>query len=155
MGTRKIKRRRRVFRVVCDALAYIDEDGNEFFPRVGQWVEFKCKTSANDYARMLEFGSLETSNDLEELADAIPQMVDLVARKLTAWNWTDLDAEPDSDGNFPPLPAIQREILNDDSPSFKKTREVMAELDLETDLLYLIEMMMESTEAPKNESGPS
>lgn len=147
---RKIRRRKSTFRAESDGLAYEDEDGEEFFPRVGQWVDFKRKMSGNDYGLMASFIELSERVDIAEKSEnrdaiseanlemfrAIPAMLDFISGKVVAWNWTDLDREPDSEGNFPLLP--------------EPSREVVGNLDFEIDTTHLIEMLMGSTEPEKN-----
>lgn len=144
---RKIRRKKSTFRAECDGLAYEDEDGEEFFPRVGQFVVFKRKMSGNDFAAMDTFAEL--SDRLESaktdkakakagraMLRAVPQMVNFVGKKVVAWNWTDLDAEPDENGDYPALPPPSLDVIGD--------------MDFETDVTHLVELSMESTETLKN-----
>lgn len=137
MGTRKIKRRKKTVRVPCDHLVYEDEDGEESNLREGQWVEFKKKLTANDMAQMLQFAGLAENDNLVEMAEELPSIYDLLARKLVAWNWTDLDEDFDEEGDQPLLP----------EPSL----EVIGELDFD-DILNLVEMLMDLVETPKKAS---
>ncbi len=137
MGKRKIRRVKRTLRITCDNLAYIDEDGAEFTPREGQWVDIRKKTSGQDYAAMLKLGAMGgdtgalSVDEMEEMAAMLPEMYTLLAHKIVAWNWTDL-----WDDDEKPLPP--------------PTVEVMASLDFETDLVHLIGVIMETEETPKN-----
>jgi len=133
---RKIRVVKKTNRATCEHCAYIDEDGDEFYPRAGQWVEYKCKLSGRDYAIVARFGELSESNELSELGEAIPDVIDLIARKVTAWNWTDLLAETDINGRHPKLPEPNYETINN--------------LDFETDLVHLINIVMGDTESEKN-----
>lgn len=143
MGARKIRRIKRVLRIPCDHLPYVADDGEEFHPRKGQWVEIRKKTSGRDYAAMLQLAALAgdesdtvTTADAIEMFESMPEMYVLLAHKVVAWNWTDLWADEDDDGELPPLPP--------------PTIEVMETLDFETDLVYLIDLVMEADETPKN-----
>lgn len=142
MGSRKIKRVKRTLHIPCDHLSYVGEDGGEFYPRAGQWVEIRKKTSGRDYAAMIQLSALGGDGDTVtraeavEMFEAMPEMYALLAHKVVAWNWTDLWADEDADGELPPLPP--------------PTIEVMETLDFETDLVYLIDLVMEQDETPKN-----
>lgn len=134
MGSRKIKRRKKTVRVSCDELAYTDEDGNISY-RVGQWVEFNRKITADDMAQMLGFASLTESDDLTALRDGLPAMLELLARKLVSWNWVDLEGEYDEEGNLPLLPPPDIETLG--------------QLDFD-DVLSLVDLLTGLTEPSKN-----
>ena len=144
MGSlRKIKRVKRTLRILCDHLAYEGEDGEVCYPRVGQWVEIRKKTSGRDYAAMLRLATLGdsggeavTTAEAIEMFDTMPEMYALLAHKLTDWNWTDLWADEDESGELPQLPP--------------PTGEVLETLDFETDLVYLIDLIMAQEETPKN-----
>ena len=119
------------------------EDGEEFYPRAGQWVEIRKKTSGRDYAAMLRLAALGedrgedvSTSDAIEMFESMPEMYALIAHKIVAWNWTDLWGDEDEDGNLPLLPP----------PSV----EVLETLDFETDLMYLIDLVMAQEETPKN-----
>ncbi len=133
---RKIRRIKRTLRILCDDLVYTDEDGEEFNPRVGQWVEVRKKTSGQDYATMLKLGALGGDDEMsaaqmEEMVAMLPEMYALLAHKITSWNWTDLWSDDNK-----PLP----------SP----TAEIVGDLDFETDLIHLIEIVVGAEETPKN-----
>ena len=134
MDSHRIKRRQRTVRVSCDHLTYIDEEGNTAY-RSGQWVEFQKKLTASDMAEMLEFASLAEGDDLTALRDGLPKMLSLLARKLVAWNWVDLEGEYDEKGDLPPLPAPSLEVLSD--------------LDFD-DVLGLVGLLTGLTEPKKN-----
>jgi len=143
MGSRKIKRVKRTLRVSCDHLAYEGEDGEIFYPRAGQWVEIRKKTSGRDYAAMLGLAALGgdessaiTTAETMKMFESMPEMYALLAHKVIAWNWTDLWADEDENGELPLLPP--------------PTIEVMETLDFETDLVYLIDLIMAQEETPKN-----
>lgn len=143
MGSRKIKRVKRTLHIPCDHLPYVGEDGEEFYPRAGQWVEIRKKTSGRDYAAMLQLAALggnegdtTTTADAIEMFESMPEMYALLAHKIVGWNWVDLWADVDDDGELLLLPP--------------PTIEVMETLDFETDLVYLIELITEADETPKN-----
>jgi len=139
MGTRKIKRIKRTLRIACDDLAYIGEDGEECHPREGQWIDIRKKTSGQDYATILQLIELygqedKDADDLKVMAEmvaSLPDIYELLAHKIVAWNWTDL-----WDDDQAPLP--------------DPTVEVMATIDFETDLMHLVSLIMETEETPKN-----
>ena len=139
MGTRKVKRIKRTLRILCDDLVYMGEDGEECHPRVGQWVDIRKKTSGQDYATILRLAELfdpedKDTDDMEamaEMVNALPDIYELLAHKIVAWNLIDL-----WDDDLKPLPP--------------PTIEVMETLDFETDLMHLVGIIMETEETPKN-----
>jgi hypothetical protein len=134
---KKIRRVKRTFRAECDRLAYEDEDGEEFYPRAGQWVEIRKKTSGRDYAAMMQFGALEHSDNTEEIMAAMPELYELLGHKIVAWNWTDIWGDDPS----APLP--------------EPTADAMAQLDFETDIVHLIGLVVGDEETEKNSPSPS
>ncbi len=135
-----IKRRNPIKRMLCDHLLYEDEDGEMSALRVGQWVDFKRKQSSRDYRRMMRFAAIaemaEDEGGIAALGDELASMSEFIARKIKAWNWTDLDAELNTAGELPLL----------ENPP---TTETLDELDFE-DTLHLFDMYMEGTSnAPK------
>jgi len=145
MGKRKIKRVKRTFRVDCSDLVYIDEDDEEFFPREGQHVRVRKKTSPRDYEIMLAIAELAGEENDEEpsmgeilnLFESMPDAYAMVARKVVSWNWTDLWSDDDDP---PPLP--------------EPTLETVMNLDFETDVMHLIGIVMGEDDS-KNAPSPS
>lgn len=152
MGKTRIKKIKKTRRVPCDDMAY--EDGDKLvYPREGQWVDVRKKTSGQNYATLLRIVDLFPDDDdvdedalddaaraeyqrqnaeaLREMINFLPDVYALLAHKITAWNWTDI-----WDDDEPPLP--------------EPTAETMATLDLKTDLMNLVMLVMEAEETPKN-----
>ena len=139
MGAQKIKRIKRTLRISCDDLVYIGEDGEDCHPRAGQWIDIRKKTSGQDYATILQLVELYSQDDkdvddlriMAQMVASLPDIYELLAHKIVAWNWIDLW---DDDLNLLPLPTV----------------ETMATLDFETDLMHLVSLIMETEETPKN-----
>jgi hypothetical protein len=126
--------RLQVVRVPCDHLVYTDTEGNRANLRAGQWVEFQRKQTGRDMRELLRLGALGETDNLEQMGDDLAMLFDMLARKIVAWNWLDIDAEPDEDGNQPEMP----------QPSL----EVLEALDFD-DVMALAEMLSNQTQPEK------
>lgn len=123
-------------KVFADDLVRLDDEGQEYCPREGEWVllkrRFKMKL-LRVAGRLERLG--EASDSVAELAEAFDELARLLAGQVVAWNWSDLEAEPDAEDNQPLLPLPSAEVL----------------WELEQDeLFWLMEKLMAATQAPKN-----
>jgi len=112
----------------CSKLLYPTEDGESAALREGQWVEFKRKVTPGNMRMMLGFAQSAGAQDYGLLADGLDALSALLARKIVAWNWTDLET-----GAALPTPSI----------------EVLNELDFD-DLLNLVNLYVETVFPSKN-----
>lgn len=134
MTARKAKqdkaRRRRVVRVDCGELLYMTEDGEREALRVGEWIEFRRKQTPADLQTVLRFSELGEGGNaalITELGD----LCKFLAGKISAWNWTDLDA--DEPTAYPEKP----------------TADILMEMDID-DILHITNLYMSLVEPSKN-----
>jgi len=131
------KRRKRFLTVPCDSMLYETEDGSQEPLRVGQWFRVKKKLSQNDYNLLMRYSEAADEDDSKGLRVSQEEIVDLMARKIVAWNLTDLDADPQKNGDDVPLPAPSFEVLN-------------LELDFIDDVLKMFTLYTEALFPSKN-----
>lgn len=123
-------------KVFADDLVRLDDEGQEYCPREGEWVLLKrrFKMKLLRVAGRLERLS-ESAESVAELAEAFDELATLLAGQAVSWSWSDLEAEPDEEGNLPLLPPPSAEVL----------------WELEQDeLFWLMEKLMGATQASKN-----
>lgn len=104
MAARKLaavpdKRRAPVERVACDDCT-LDIAGEEFRPHEGEWVEILPVLKVSDlqlFERIMDFGDKlaiargESAREVTSLlASEFTHFCDLLARRIVAWNWTDV-----------------------------------------------------------------
>jgi len=126
--------------VYANDLAFVDDAGETHFPRAGEWVRFKRRFKM----KLLRVAArLERLNDddagVAEVEEAFGRLAELLAEQVVDWNWSDLDTEPDEEDNYPPLPP--------------PTVDAMWELS-QDELFWILDNMMEETEASKNSESP-
>lgn len=123
-------RRRRVVRVDCGDLLYLTEDGEQAPLRVGEWVEFHRKQTPRDLQTVLAFADLADGGNAA-LVGELGGLCDFLARKISAWNWTDLDSD-----EVTPYPE-------------KPTAALLMEMDFD-DVLHLVNLYLSLVEPSKN-----
>ena len=120
------KRTLGVFKVRLDDLLYLDSEGEQSPLRAGEWVAFKSRIKMKDRRAIQNLD--EDAPDDTELAKALNKCI-------LAWSLSDMDAEPDAEGNYPPMP----------KPS------VDAILDLsDIEVIHILEKFFEHLEPSKN-----
>ena len=135
---RKIARRRATVTVTADDLLILDEDGEEFAPRAGEWVKFRRKVPLK---LLRAAGAMSAEGAaLADQVDGFRDLVDILNSIIVDWNWSDEDAEPGEDGRLPVLP------LPRDDP------EVLWRLD-QDEVMYLVEALMDRVAAAPNPSS--
>ena len=121
------KRRLGVFKIRFDDMLYLDDEGNQSPLRVDQWVAFKSRIKMRDRR------AIQNLDENDPEADA--QLAIALAKCILAWNITDFDAEPDAEGNYPPMPQPSAEAVLDLSDS---------------EVIYMLEKFFEHLEPSKN-----
>lgn len=84
--------------VTSDDLVVFDEEGNEHRPHEGEWVRFRKSVPMAVMRIMTEAATVrdvdaEVNDDdqVSRYAGLIDHLVDILARQITDWNWTDED----------------------------------------------------------------
>lgn len=90
----------------------IYEDGEEYYPHRGEWVQvrggmsWRMMKAATRFQRFQGMNTAEVDeSELEEIVHAYDQLLQMIVSKLVGWNWTDDQGEP--------LPEPSPEILED------------------------------------------
>lgn len=131
------KRRKRFLTLSCDTMMYETEGGEQAALRVGQWINVKKKLSQHDYNILMRYSEAAEADDSHALRVSQEEITDLLARKIVAWNLTDLDADLLLDGEEALLPEPSFEVLDRD-------------LDFVDDLLEIFILYTEAIFPSKN-----
>jgi hypothetical protein len=129
--------KRPLFTVECDALTAIDEDGNEYAPRAGEWVRFYRRMPAKLVRVLTQAAGFESASDEEAagvMGEVLDDLVPRLAQAIHSWNWSDTWSE-----NGAALP--------------DPTEDVLWDLDLD-ELFWLAGKLFEATQAPLAPSSP-
>jgi hypothetical protein len=108
--------KRPLFTVECDALTAIDEDGNEYAPRAGEWVRFYRRMPAKLVRVLTQAAGFESASDEEAagvMGEVLDDLVPRLAQAIHSWNWSDTWSEngaalPDPTGPFSTQLAVMR-----------------------------------------------
>ncbi len=89
----------------CDDCT-VTVDGHVYRPHAGESIELRRSGQVADLLIAAKFGLLQDLGDksaekLTEIEDAIQGMVDHLAAKIIAWDWTDDAGEPHGDPTSP------------------------------------------------------
>lgn len=91
-------------RVYADDLTII-QDGEEYHPHAGEWVDVRGSTSLASMRLITRVQHLQgmgsedmTAEDIQELDEAIVSLTQYVSGLIAGWNWTD------DEGNKYPSP---------------------------------------------------
>lgn len=107
-----------------------DENGEEFAPHAGEMIRLRRKVPMMLFRIYGELISGDGERALVAFNDAIPMLAPLVA----GWTWTDDNGDP--------------------MPNPEDDPDVLWRLDL-GEITWIIEKLMEQTNAPKNSNSPS
>lgn len=75
-------------RVVADDLVITGDDGQEYQPHAGEWVEVRGHVSVDDYLKTMAVRDIRIGGDAATRSEQVDELFDWLGSRILDWNWT-------------------------------------------------------------------